>query len=229
MRDAFDLVVISMDWHPHHHCSFVESANDGKIALAGGAAANFTPFSMVTLKGDADRAEHPQMLYPRHAVCDTDGAACHHALDVLDSDPKIYKGTKPNIDSYSAFFDNCKANDTGLTALLEAEGITDVYCCGLVFDICVKSSALHGAEMGFAVTVIEDACRPLDAANVAGVKDELNAAGVAIMSAAEAIRKSKADSGQERTLKEFLKVTKRSKAAQALHSSMSMGAHAPSV
>ena len=26
MRDAFDLVVISMDWHPHDHCSFVESA-----------------------------------------------------------------------------------------------------------------------------------------------------------------------------------------------------------
>ena len=25
--------------------------------------------------------------------------------------------------------------------------------CGLVFDICVKSSALHGAEMGFRVSV----------------------------------------------------------------------------
>ena len=73
-------------------------------------------------------------------------------------DPRIHKGTKPNIDSYSAFFDNCKAHDTGLAALLEAHGVTDVYCCGLVYDICVKSSALHGAEMGFNVTVIEDAC-----------------------------------------------------------------------
>ena len=66
---------------------------------------------------------------------------------------------RANIDSYSAFFDNCKAHDTGLAALLEAHGVTDVYCCGLVYDICVKSSALHGAEMGFNVTVIEDACR----------------------------------------------------------------------
>ena len=170
------------------------------------------------------------------------------------TDPKIYKGTRPNIDSYSAFFDNCKANDTGLTALLEAEGVTDVYCCGvssgeptrisrrqewpaaspqlalllprdagslapspaarrsrgaapvrysrrlssaqlvtdiyshltvpcgttrlaqLVTDICVKSSALHGAEMGFHVSIIEEACRPLDEANVPAVKEELRKA-----------------------------------------------------
>ena len=26
-------VVISYDWHPHEHCSFVESANDGKVEL----------------------------------------------------------------------------------------------------------------------------------------------------------------------------------------------------
>ena len=35
-----------------------------------------------------------------------------------------------------------------------AATVTNVYCCGLVFDICVKSSALHGAEMGFDVAVI---------------------------------------------------------------------------
>ena len=34
IRDAFDLVVISLDWHPFHHCSFVESANAGQVALA---------------------------------------------------------------------------------------------------------------------------------------------------------------------------------------------------
>ena len=81
MRDAFDLVVISMDWHPHDHCSFVESANGGKVALAGKSEESYVPFTMVTLRGDADRAEHPQMLYPRHAVCNTQGGACHPALD----------------------------------------------------------------------------------------------------------------------------------------------------
>lgn len=43
-------------------------------------------------------------------------------------DSQVYKGQKHNIDSYSAFFDNCKANDTGLTKQLEDAGVTDVYC-----------------------------------------------------------------------------------------------------
>ena len=31
--DKFDVVVISYDWHPHDHCSFVESASEGKVAM----------------------------------------------------------------------------------------------------------------------------------------------------------------------------------------------------
>ena len=38
MRDAFDLVVISLDWHPHDHCSFVETANAGQLRLASDPA-----------------------------------------------------------------------------------------------------------------------------------------------------------------------------------------------
>ena len=47
---------------------------------------------------------------------------------------QVYKGKKANIDSYSAFFDNCKANDTGLTKQLEDAGVTDVYCNSLQLD-----------------------------------------------------------------------------------------------
>jgi len=144
MRDEFDFVVISSDWHPHDHCSFVESANDGKVAMVE-TGDEFAPFTNVTLKADLDRDEHTQTLYPRHAVADTEGGADHGDLITKPEDGRIFKGTKANIDSYSAFFDNCKANDTGLTQMLEDQGVTDVYCCGLVFDICVKSSALHGA------------------------------------------------------------------------------------
>merc|ERR1712146_810838 len=98
----------------------------------------FNSFTEVTLVGDKDRKEHSQMLYPRHAVQGSEGGKTHPDLVVKETDKRVNKGTKQNIDSYSAFFDNCKANDTGLTALLEAEGVTDVYCVGLVFDICVK-------------------------------------------------------------------------------------------
>merc|ERR1719215_463291 len=120
-----------------------------------------------------DRAEHKQMLYPRHAVQGTEGSECHKDLVWKDEDGWICKGTKPNIDSYSAFFDNCKANDTGLTAMLEKAGVTDVYCCGLVTDICVQATALHGAEAGFLVAVIEDATKPLSADNLPTTKATL--------------------------------------------------------
>lgn len=51
MRGSFDLVVISYDWHPHDHCSFVESVNAGVVALAGDhepTAVPVAPFSEVT-------------------------------------------------------------------------------------------------------------------------------------------------------------------------------------
>eukprot|EP00439_Symbiodinium_sp_Y106_P042751 s1839_g5.t1 len=188
IRDDFDVVVISYDWHPHEHCSFVESANDGKVALQEtDQVGKFESFQTVTLLGDPDRAGHSQMLYPRHAVQDAEGAKCHKDLVLKSSDLSVYKGVKPNIDSYSAFFDNCKANDTGLRLMLEENKVTDVYCVGLVFDICVKSSALHGAELGFRVSVIEDACRPLSESEVGPTKDVLNKAGVNVLSSAAAV------------------------------------------
>jgi nicotinamidase-related amidase len=46
-----------------------------------------------------------------------------------------------------------KLNDCGLLGYLEEQGVTHCYCVGLVFDICVKSTALHGAEAGFQMCV----------------------------------------------------------------------------
>jgi len=208
------------------HCSFVESVNAGNVPIVE-ALQEFAPFSSVTLQGDPDRVEHKQTLYPRHAVQHSAGSACHTDLVLKDSDDTIYKGTKANIDSYSAFFDNCKANDTGLTAILEAKGVTDVYCCGLVFDICVKSTALHGAEMGFRVSVIEDACKPLSNANVEATKSELAAGGVAVVSVAEmrrAISKQR-----DYTLEEYMTYVHKGKPAQQIHNALqpSLSSHAP--
>eukprot|EP00930_Biecheleria_cincta_P076128 TRINITY_DN63334_c0_g1_i1.p1 TRINITY_DN63334_c0_g1~~TRINITY_DN63334_c0_g1_i1.p1 ORF type:complete len:373 (-),score=80.29 TRINITY_DN63334_c0_g1_i1:304-1422(-) len=217
MRDKFDMVVISHDWHPDPHCSFVESVNDGKVAIVEDPK-QFDAFASVTLKGDSDRKEHTQVLYPRHAVQNTEGGMCHKDLIVKDTDAKIYKGTKPNIDSYSAFFDNCKANDTGLTAVLEQAGVTDVYCCGLVTDICVKSTALHGAELGFRVSVIHDASRPLSEDNVAPTKSVLEAAGVSWLTVDEA--SEAASRTKECTMKEFASAIGKSKRAKAIHVEM---------
>ena len=49
----------------------------------------------------------------------------------------VEKGCKPDIDSYSAFFDNCKLNETSLHKDLQKYNITDIYVCGLAADVCV--------------------------------------------------------------------------------------------
>jgi nicotinamidase/pyrazinamidase len=214
MRDKFDMVVISYDYHPEDHCSFVESVNAGKVPIKE-EVKEFAPFTPVTLVGDADRAEHTQVLYPRHGVQGSEGCKAHPDLVLKDTDGNIYKGTKPNIDSYSAFFDNCKANDTGLTKLLESNGVTDVYCCGLVFDICVKSSALHGAEMGFKTAVIEEACKPFFADKVEATKDELKKGGVSVLTCAEA--EAEVAASKSRSFKDYLQFIKAAKGAKDVH------------
>ena len=55
------------------------------------------------------------------------------------SDRIVLKGMNKDIDSYSAFFDNAKKAQTELDGLLKANGVTDVYACGVlrVCSLCV--------------------------------------------------------------------------------------------
>jgi len=229
MRDAFDVVVISYDWHPFHHCSFVESANDGEVALAPGAPpipeGGYARQTVVPLRADADRPEHNQVLFPRHCAQGSWGAQCPENLRVLPSDGSILKGSKPNIDSYSAFYDNCQANDTGLCEMLASQGVTHVYCCGLVLDICVKASALHGAEAGFVTAIIEDASRPLNQKAVPGVKAELSEAGVRLVSSRTAAAEARAARGRSVPLKHYLLQVGTMKNSPKVHRASSISSH----
>ena len=92
-----------------------------------------------------------QVLWPRHCVQESWGAELHKDLKVghhneavknelAQVHPKgrvIYKGVNPNIDSYSAFFDNSKLGKTCLEELIRNEGCTDVFVCGIATDVCV--------------------------------------------------------------------------------------------
>ena len=78
--------------------------------LRSGLHSSRLPYSLTPLLPLA------QELYPRHGVQKTWGAEAPKDLAIKEGDAKIYKGTKPNLDSDSAFFDRLKANDTGLYA-----------------------------------------------------------------------------------------------------------------
>ncbi|RMH65135.1 MAG: bifunctional nicotinamidase/pyrazinamidase [Bacteroidetes bacterium] len=142
--EAFDHVILTQDWHPPDHRSFA-SAHPGRA-----------PFDTVTMPYG------PQVLWPDHCVQGTPGAAFHPALHTTKAELILRKGFRPEIDSYSAFYENDQRTPTGLAGYLRERGIDTLYVCGLAADFCVKWSALDARREGFTVHVVEDATRGID-------------------------------------------------------------------
>ena len=158
---AFPHVVLTQDWHPRDHFSFA-SAYPGK-----------QPFETIEAPYGA------QVLWPDHCVQGTSGAAFHPDLDPTRAELIIRKGFRRGIDSYSAFYENDRTTPTGLGGYLRERGLGHVYLCGLATDFCVGYSAEDARREGFAVTVIEDACRAIDLDGSLGqAMDRMRSAGV---------------------------------------------------
>jgi len=162
----FRNVVLTQDWHPRGHLSFA-SSHPGKH-----------PFETIAASYGA------QVLWPDHCVQGTQGAAFHPALDIPHAALALRKGMEPTIDSYSAFYENDRKTPTGLVGYLRERGLTRVFVAGLAFDFCVRYSAEDARREGFAVFVIEDACRGIDVdGSVASTRASLAALGVNCISA----------------------------------------------
>ena len=97
----------------------------------------------------------------------------------------IRKGFRPEIDSYSAFFENDHKTPTGLAEYLRGRGLKRVFLCGLATDFCVHYSALDAKDEGFETVVIEDACRAID------IEGSLDAAMAAMLGTGVDIIQSK--------------------------------------
>ncbi|HYE07238.1 MAG TPA: bifunctional nicotinamidase/pyrazinamidase [Planctomycetota bacterium] len=168
LMPRFDLVVATQDWHPPEHGSFAVNRPGGQ------------PFAMAELAG------LPQVLWPAHCVQWTGGALFHPGLDTRRIARVFAKGTDPAIDSYSGFFDNGRRKATGLGDWLRAQNVDEVAVCGLATDYCVKATAIDAVGLGFAVTLIEDACRGVGLApgDIDGAIAAMRHAGVAVASTA---------------------------------------------
>lgn len=163
IQPLFGLVVAAQDWHPPGHKSFASNH------------ARARPFEQITLHG------LPQTLWPDHCVQGTQGADFAPSLDMRRVETIFRKGTDPEIDSYSAFFDNGRRKSTGLADYLHGKGVKSVYLAGLAGDICVWFTALDAAKAGFGTTMVNDACKPLDAAVFAAQATERDRAGIALV------------------------------------------------
>jgi nicotinamidase/pyrazinamidase len=144
LLDEFQLRVFTQDWHPADHSSFAESHEGRK------------PYEVVEMPYGS------QILWPVHCVQGTEGAAFHPDLDRSKADHVVQKGTHRAVDSYSAFFENDHETPTGLDDFLTGKGIDHVTIVGLATDFCVFWSALDANHLGYAVTVLEGACRGID-------------------------------------------------------------------
>lgn len=52
----------------------------------------------------------------------------------------VYKGMHGFVESYSCFYDDRKTHRTKLADSLAAAGVTDVFVCGLAYDVCVGNT-----------------------------------------------------------------------------------------
>jgi len=117
---------------------------------------------------------------------DVSGAAFHPDLVTDRADLIVRKGFRRAIDSYSAFFENDRATVTGLAGYLRDRGIGRLTMAGLATDFCVRFSAVDAAALGFAVRVVEDACRAIDFdGSLVAATEEMRGAGVEIVCAGD--------------------------------------------
>ncbi|MCP2233260.1 MULTISPECIES: bifunctional nicotinamidase/pyrazinamidase [Erwinia] len=133
-------VIATLDWHPAGHGSFASTA--GNI-----------PGTVGELHG------LPQVWWPDHAIQHSPGAELHPELDRSLISTQICKGENPQIDSYSAFFDNGQRQQTHLHAWLQQHAVTSLTVMGLATDYCVKYSVLDALALGYQVTLVSAGCR----------------------------------------------------------------------
>ena len=168
----FDTVVATRDWHPANHGSFITAHPDRSIG------------DLTTLGG------LDQVIWPIHCVQDTTGAALHQDLDLTQIDEVVYKGTDPDIDSYSGFFDNDHRRATSLETYLRSREVDRVYIMGLATDYCVKYTALDALSLEFETCLVEDGCRgvELQPGDTARAIEEMRSAGVQVVRSADLLQ-----------------------------------------
>ena len=145
-RAAGGLIVVTQDWHPKTHKSFASNHVGG------------TPF------GTTRMPYGEQVLWPDHCVEGTPGADFHPDLEgaVALAHLVVRKGYNPEVDSYSAFFENDKQTSTGLGGWLRDKGIERCFFVGLAYDFCVGYSALDAAgRLGLKAVVLKDLSRAI--------------------------------------------------------------------
>lgn len=138
-------IIASQDWHPATHLSFAVNSGTkvGEIGKLNGL---------------------DQVWWPVHCVQGEPGANFHPRLNQQAIEQVFTKGENPQVDSYSAFFDNDRVSQTQLHGWLQAQNISHLIVMGIATDYCVKFTVLDALKLGYTVDVLTDGCRGVNLA-----------------------------------------------------------------
>lgn len=142
---------VTQDYHSERHMSFAKTHNKVEFEEVH-----------LKLKMNNGNIEHfKQTMWPVHCVAETKGAEIHPDLVVTKTDKFIEKGTKENVESYSAFGDEFEGayERTDLEVWLKVFKITDIILTGLATDYCVYRTALDALRLGYKVHLISSCTR----------------------------------------------------------------------
>ncbi|KAL6420454.1 hypothetical protein ACFW04_014446 [Cataglyphis niger] len=179
----FDAVFYSLDWHPIDHVSFIDNLHLREIDISSSVSKEAAQvYDTVTFQGPPLLK---QRLWPRHCVQDSWGAELHKDLKIVDNAIKIYKGTNPEVDSYSVFWDNKKLTETTLSSQLQEKGATDIYICGLAYDVCVGATAVDALTSGYRTILIDDCSRGVDLVDIEKTKATVIASNGVIVNSSQ--------------------------------------------
>lgn len=167
IQKNFQLIIATQDWHPLNHSSFAAN-HEGK-----------EEFQKISWQGQ------DQVLWPVHCVQNTPGSSFHKDLETNRIEAIFRKGTNPEIDSYSGFFDNAHLKSTGLAGYLKEKDAKDLYFCGLAAEYCVYFSIMDALAEGFNATLIEDATRALDPSDFERARKDILSKGGKIIKSRE--------------------------------------------
>ncbi len=161
---------ISQDYHPENHMSFA-STHD---------AEEFSKKQLILKMEDNTTIKVEQNMWPSHCVQNMPGSNFHPDLIVLNKDKIIQKGTKENVESYSAFGDEFKGKyeKTELNEWLIKYKITDIVLVGIATDYCVYHTALDALRLGFKVHIILSCVKGVDPGTTYNSLEDLKYRGV---------------------------------------------------
>ncbi len=134
-KNEENLVILTKDWHPDNHISFVGSTWDQSLQTE---------------------------LWPKHCVQDTFGAMVDKRIQMNKVDYVVNKGDDQMIDSYSVFQDANKNWNDEIKRILKRENVDELEIVGVAGEFCVKYSAVDAVELGYKVFANQELTKYID-------------------------------------------------------------------